>query len=76
MLSSSIVQFSIIWWITIHTNSALILSVASIVGLLPQAIIGPFAGVWIDRYNRKIIMIIADMKEGINEIRNNRLLYL
>jgi DHA3 family macrolide efflux protein-like MFS transporter len=27
---------------------------------LAQAVIGPFAGVWIDRYNRKTIMIIAD----------------
>jgi DHA3 family macrolide efflux protein-like MFS transporter len=36
------------------------LTVASIMGLLPQAVIGPFAGVLIDRYNRKTIMIIAD----------------
>ena len=55
LLSSSAVQFSIIWWITIQTGSALALTIASVVGLLPQAIIGPFAGVWIDRYNRKAI---------------------
>lgn len=36
------------------------ITVSSIVGLLPQAIIGPFAGVWIDRFNRKTIMIMAD----------------
>lgn len=60
LLSSSAVQFSIIWWITLQTGSALALTYASVVGLLPQAVIGPFAGVWIDRYNRKTIMIIAD----------------
>lgn len=60
LLSSSAVQFSIIWWITVQTGSAIALTIASVVGLLPQAIIGPFAGVWIDRYNRKKIMIIAD----------------
>jgi DHA3 family macrolide efflux protein-like MFS transporter len=60
LLSSSAVQFSIIWWITVQTGSALTLTLASVVGLLPQAVIGPFAGVWIDRYNRKIIMMIAD----------------
>jgi len=60
LLSSSAVQFSIIWWITVQTGSALALTIASVVGLLPQAVIGPFAGVWIDRYNRKTIMIIAD----------------
>lgn len=60
LLSSSAVQFAIIWWLTVRTGSAIVLTVASIVGLLPQAVIGPFAGVWIDRFNRKKIMIIAD----------------
>ncbi len=60
LLSSSAVQFSIIWWITIETGSAMALTIASVIGLLPQAVIGLFAGVWIDRFNRKKIMIIAD----------------
>ncbi|MHB1394175.1 MAG: hypothetical protein ACYCYE_14120 [Clostridia bacterium] len=60
LLSSSAVQFSIIWWITMETGSALALTVASILGFLPQAIIGPFAGVWIDRFDCKRIMILAD----------------
>lgn len=60
ILSSSAVQFAIIWWITVTTGSPLAITFASIAGLLPQAVIGPFAGVWIDRFNRKIIMILAD----------------
>jgi MFS transporter, DHA3 family, macrolide efflux protein len=60
LLSSSTIQFSIIWWITVQTDSAMALTAASVMGLLPQAVIGPFAGVLIDRYNRKTIMIIAD----------------
>jgi DHA3 family macrolide efflux protein-like MFS transporter len=60
LLSSSAVQFAIIWWLTVETGSAIVLTIASIVGLLPQALIGPFAGVWVDRFNRKRIMIIAD----------------
>ncbi|MBS5083819.1 MAG: MFS transporter [Clostridiales bacterium] len=66
LLSSSAVQFSIIWWITVQTESAIALTIASVVGLLPQAIIGPFAGVWIDRYSRKAIMIIADLAVAIS----------
>ncbi|WP_192929837.1 MFS transporter [Alkaliphilus serpentinus] len=61
LLSSSVVQFSIIWWITITTGSPIAITIASVVGLLPQAILGLFAGVWIDRYNRKLIMITADI---------------
>jgi DHA3 family macrolide efflux protein-like MFS transporter len=60
LLSSSAVQFAIIWWITVKTSSAIDLTIASIVGLLPQVLIGPIAGVWIDRHSRKTIMILAD----------------
>jgi MFS transporter, DHA3 family, macrolide efflux protein len=68
LLSSSAVQFSIIWWITVQTGSAMALTVASVVGLLPQAVIGPFAGVWIDRYNRKNMMIIADSAVALSSL--------
>ena len=60
LLSSSAVQFAIIWWITVKTSSAIDLTIASIIGLLPQVLIGPIAGVWIDRHSRKTIMILAD----------------
>lgn len=60
LIGSQAVQFAIIWWITTTTGSAISLTMATVIGLLPQAIIGPFAGVWIDRYNRKTMMIIAD----------------
>ena len=60
LLSSSAVQFAIIWWITVKTSSAIDLTIASFVGLLPQVLIGPIAGVWIDRHSRKTIMILAD----------------
>ena len=43
-----------------ETGFALALTVASVIGFLPQAIIGPFAGVWIDRFDRKRIIILAD----------------
>lgn len=66
LLSSSAVQFAIIWWITTETGSAMALTIATLVGLLPQAIIGIFAGIWIDRYDRKHIMIIADLCVAIS----------
>lgn len=60
LLSSAMVQFSIIWHLTVLTGSPVVLSIASIMAFLPQAVLGPFMGVLIDRYNRKIIMIMAD----------------
>lgn len=52
---------AIIWYLTDKTKSAAILSIATLAGFLPQAILGPFIGVLIDRYDRKCIMIFADL---------------
>ena len=60
LLGSSAVQFAVIWWLTVQTESAVTLTLASIAAFIPNMIIGPFAGVWIDRYNRRTVMIAAD----------------
>lgn len=60
LLGSAAVQFAVIWWLTIQTKSAITLTVASIISFLPNLLIGPFAGVWIDRCNRGKVMITAD----------------
>lgn len=60
ILTSSMVQFSVIWHLTQTTGSASVLMIAGLAGFLPQAILGPFIGVWLDRWNRKLTMIIAD----------------
>ncbi len=61
LLSSALVQFAIILWVTIETGSASVLAMAAIAGLIPQIVLGPFIGVWVDRWNRKAIMIVADL---------------
>lgn len=60
ILSSSIAQFAVVLWISIETGSAEVLALATIAALLPQILIGPFAGVYVDRWNRKWTMIAAD----------------
>ena len=60
ILSSSIAQFSMVLWIGMETGSGEVLSYAAIAGLLPQILLGPMAGVFVDRWNRKWTMIGAD----------------
>ncbi|MGK6352988.1 MFS transporter [Parapedobacter sp. DT-150] len=60
LLSSSAVNFAIIIWLSLETGSAEVLAYAAIAALLPQTLIGPFAGVFIDRWDRKRTMIAAD----------------
>ena len=61
LITSGILQMSIIFYLTAKTNSAMVLSLATLIGFLPQAIIGPFAGTFVDRHSRKGVMIGADL---------------
>ncbi|HEX6385167.1 MAG TPA: MFS transporter [Anaerolineae bacterium] len=60
LLGSLLVQFALIWWLTQTTGSATVLAMASLVGLMPQIVLGPFAGVLVDRWNRRLTMLAAD----------------
>jgi DHA3 family macrolide efflux protein-like MFS transporter len=60
LLGSQLVQFALIWWLTRTTGSATVLATATLAGMLPQIIIGPFAGALVDRWNRRRVMIAAD----------------
>lgn len=60
ILTSSLVNFAIIIWLSLQTGSAEILAFAAIAGMLPQTLVGPFTGALIDRWNRKRIMMLAD----------------
>ena len=60
LVGSALVQFALVWWLTQKTGSATVLAMATLVAMLPQIVLGPFAGALVDRWNRRIIMIIAD----------------
>ncbi|MCL2818381.1 MAG: MFS transporter [Actinomycetia bacterium] len=60
LLGSSIVQFAIIWHITLETSSGTMMTYAVICSFAPQIIVSLFAGVLLDRFNRKAIIMIAD----------------
>jgi DHA3 family macrolide efflux protein-like MFS transporter len=61
LLGSGLVQFALAWYLASSTGSASVLAVAVLIGLLPQVIIGPFIGPFVDRWNRKTIIITSDI---------------
>ena len=61
LFGSLIVQFAVVWYVTLVTESATMLAVSAISGFLPQLAVSVFAGVWIDRYPRKKVIVAADM---------------
>ncbi len=64
-ITSMIVQYAIIWYLTKQTNSATVLSFATLVGMLPMALLSPFAGPFVDRYNKKLLLIVPDVIAAI-----------
>jgi DHA3 family macrolide efflux protein-like MFS transporter len=60
IFGSSLVQYAIMWHITLETQSGIMMTLSIVCAAIPTFIISPFAGVWADRYNRKILMIGAD----------------
>ena len=61
LFGSSLVQYAILWYITLETKSGLMVTISAISGFLPAFILSPFAGVWADRYDRKKLIILSDI---------------
>jgi DHA3 family macrolide efflux protein-like MFS transporter len=57
---SLLVQYALLWHLTLTTKSGVVLALAAVFGFLPQAIVSIFAGVWADRVNRKLMIIVSD----------------
>ena len=60
LLGSNLVQFSLVWYLTKTTGSAVILATSTFVALLPNVLLAPFAGALVDRWNRQKVMIVSD----------------
>jgi MFS transporter, DHA3 family, macrolide efflux protein len=60
LFGSGLASFAVVWWLTESTGSATVLAVASLAGLLPGVVLGPFAGALVDRWDRRKIMMVSD----------------
>jgi len=60
LFGSSLVYFAVMWYITLETQSGIMMMLIMIAGMLPMFLISPFAGVWADRYNKKLLINVSD----------------
>lgn len=60
LFGSMLVQFAIMWHITLLTKSGIMMTISIICGFLPTFFLSPFAGVWADRFSRKKLIAFAD----------------
>ena len=60
LFGSSLVQYALMWNVTLRSQSGSMMTIAILCGFLPMFFLAPFAGVWADRFPRKRLMVLAD----------------
>jgi MFS transporter, DHA3 family, macrolide efflux protein len=65
VLASSMSHFALTIWMYQQTESAFALGMMQVFFITPFLIISPFAGVMVDRYNRKAMMMVSDLAAAI-----------
>ena len=60
LLGSSLVGFALIWWLTERTGSPMVLTGATIVTVIPRVVFSPITGTLVDRWNRRLVIMVTD----------------
>jgi len=68
LFGSALVQYAIVWYITLTTQSGVMMTLSTLFGFLPQILISLPAGVWADRYSRKRLIVGADALTAITTL--------
>lgn len=60
LFGSGLVQYAIMWHITLETQSGIMMTIYIVAGFIPTFLISPISGVLADRYDRKKLIVLAD----------------
>ncbi|GAA0939411.1 MFS transporter [Nonomuraea longicatena] len=60
LFGSMVVQYVVMWWVTLETQSGLAVALYAVAAFLPQGVVSIFGGVLADRMNRRVLVMIAD----------------
>jgi MFS transporter, DHA3 family, macrolide efflux protein len=60
LLGSSLVQYALMWNVTLSTKSGVMMTLYIICGFVPTFLLSPFAGVFADRFDRRKIIMLSD----------------
>src|SRR6218665_3994922 len=67
-LGTWIQQVALAWLVYHLTNSAALLGITTCAALLPQLLVGPLAGAWIDRHDKRRLLILVEGLLGIQAL--------
>ncbi len=60
LFGSMLVQYAVMWYLTLSTKDGTVMALSAVFGFLPQAVVSIFGGVWADRHHRKWLIMGAD----------------
>lgn len=65
VLATNMTVFALTIWVFEETGSATALGLLQVFFITPLLIVTPIAGVMVDRYNRKLMMMVSDLTAGL-----------
>lgn len=68
LLGTGMTRFAITLWAWEMTGQATTLALVAFFGFAPSVVMMPFAGAIVDRYNRKLMMMVSDFGAGLGTI--------
>ncbi|MEM9543259.1 MAG: MFS transporter [Cyanobacteria bacterium P01_E01_bin.42] len=68
LIGSAMTNFAITIWAWEVTGRATPLAAIAIAAQIPTLLISPFAGIWVDRFNRKTLMLLGDTVAGLSTL--------
>ena len=65
MLGTGMTRFALMIWAYQQTGAATTLALLGFFAWLPYVLVSPIAGVWVDRLDRRRLLILADLGSGL-----------
>ena len=68
MLGTGTTRFALTIWVFQETDSVTALTLVAFFAFVPIVLASPIAGVFVDRWNRKLVVLLSDLMAGVSTI--------
>jgi len=68
LLGTRMTQFALTIWMWEITGAATALALGNLFFMAPQMLMSPLAGALVDRWNRKLVMMLSDLAAGLSTV--------
>lgn len=67
-LGTAMTRFALLIWAYQQTNEATTVALLGFFAFGPYILLSPIAGIWVDRLDRRIVMMLADLGAGMSSV--------